>query len=313
MSQLLGTETGASSLPFEVWIVVAGISRELYLPYLVGAITLIIGIVGIRKEVPTAEGVDRIVAFGPMFLAVPMAIFGADHFVFSESVTPMVPSWIPLHLFWVLFVGICLIAGALSLVLKIYAPLAAASFGTMLLLFELLIHIPKIMQTPSDRFAWAVALRDLAFAVGALSFAAVHMPTQWARIARRLPMLARFVIGVAVIFFAVEHFLHPEFKPGVPLKQETPLWVPVRTSLAYVTGMILLVTALGLVCNKTVKMAAVTLGLLLLLLVLVLYVPIVIAQPSAIGSGLNYLANTLLFSGSALCFAESQSTSQRGL
>jgi uncharacterized membrane protein len=211
---------------------------------------------------------DRIIALGPMFLAVPMAVFGADHLVFSESVTPMVPSWIPWHLFWVLVVGICLIAGALSLVLRKYAPLAAVLFGTMLLLFELLLHIPKIVHTPTDRFAWAVALRDLAFAAGALSFAAVHVPTQWARFARRLPALARFVIGVAAVFFAVEHFLHPEFKPGIPLKQLTPLWIPARVPLAYLTGQFLLAKGVALICNKGVRLAASSLGLLLLPLTL---------------------------------------------
>jgi uncharacterized membrane protein len=289
---------------------VARISWELCIPYMAGAVTLIAGILSVRKEVSMAQGADRIMACGPMFLSVPMAVFGADHFVFSESVTPMVPLWIPWHLFWVLFVGMCLMAGALSLALRKYAPLAAALFGTMLLLFELLLHIPKIVHTPTDRFAWALALRDLVFAAGALSFAAVRVPTQWARFAKRLPALARLVIGIAALFFAVERFLHPDFKPGVPLKQLTPLWIPLRVPLACLTGVGLLITGLALVFKKSVRLAAVTLGLLFLLLVLMVYVPIVIVRPSAVGSGLNYLANTLLLGGSALCFAGSQSTSR---
>jgi uncharacterized membrane protein len=306
MSQFLRAD-GATFTILGSLFLFARISWELCIPYIAGAVTLIAGIVSVRKEVSMAQGTDRIIACGPMFLGVPMAVFGADHFVFSESVTPMVPSWIPWHLFWVLFVGICLIAGALSLVLRKYAPLAAALFGSMLLLFELLLHIPKIVHTPTDRFAWAVALRDLVFAAGALSFAAVRVPTQWARFARRLPALARFVIGIAAAFFAVEHFLHPEFKPGIPLTQLTPFWFPLRLPLAYLTGMIMLITALGLVLNKGARLAASSLGLLFLLLVLVLYTPIVIATPLAIGSGLNYLVDTLLFGGAVLCFAESQS------
>jgi len=307
MSQFVQTAAdGTALLSVGLWVLFAGIAWELYVPYLAGAVTLIIGIVGVRKQVSMAQGSDRIVAFGPMFLAVPMVVFGAEHFVFSESVSPMVPSWIPWHLFWVLFVGICLIVGALSLVLRRYATLAAASFGTMLLFFELLIHIPRIVQAPSDRFAWAVAVRDLAVAAGALSFAALRVPPQWTHFAGKIPALARFVIGIAVVFFAVEHFLHPEFNPGVPLKQLTPLSIPVRVPLAYLTGTVLLATGLGLICNRSARFAASTLGLLFLLLVIVLYIPIVIAQPSAIGNGLNYLVDALLFSGSALCLAESQ-------
>jgi len=306
-----GTESASTPACFSfssagIWLLLNGISWDLYLPYLAGAITLIMGVICVRKEIASTPGADKIIVFGPIFLAVPMAVFGAEHFMFAEAVVAMVPSWIPWHLFWALLVGLCLIAGALSLVLRRCATLAAALFGTMLFLFVLLIHIPKIAQAPGDRFAWAVALRDLAFGAGALSFAAAQAGERWRRPAKNMLIAARFFIGIPVVLFALEHFLHPEFKPGVPLKQLTPPWVPAHVLLAYMTGAILLITGLGLICNRGVKLASTGLGLLLLLLVLVIYVPIVIAQPSAIGSGLNYLADTLLLSGSALCFAGTQ-------
>jgi uncharacterized membrane protein len=283
-----------------------GISWELYLPYVAGVVVLIIGLICIRKEVSSTQGVDKVVVLGPMFVAIPMAVFGMEHFVFLDSVVPMVPSWIPWHLFWVLLVGTCLIAGALSMVLKKYATLAAALFGTMLFLFVLLIHIPAIKQAPGDRFAWAVAFRDLAFASGPLSLAAAQATGRWRQPAKYVPGLTRFFIGVAAVFFAVEHFLHPEFTPGVPLEQLSPLWIPARLPLAYLTGAILLLTGLGMTFNKEVRSAATALGLFFLILVLVFYVPLMIAKPGAIGSGLNYLLDTLLVSGSALCFAASQ-------
>src|SRR5262252_10300627 len=98
-----------------------GISLELCLPYLAGAVVFILGVIGIRREFSTARGVDRIICLGPMFLAIPMAVYGADHFVFTGFIVRLVPKWIPGHLFWVLLVGICLIAGALSLALRRYA------------------------------------------------------------------------------------------------------------------------------------------------------------------------------------------------
>jgi len=60
------------------------------------------------------------------------------------------------------------------------------------------------------------------------------------------------------------------------------------------------------ISNRRIVLAATGLGLLLALLTLVLYGPIVIAEPLAIASGLNYFMDTLMFSGSVLCFAASQ-------
>lgn len=86
---------------------------------------------------------------------------------------------------------------------------------------------------------------DLAFGAGPLSFAAAQAPTRWIRPTKVVPTLARAVIGIAAIFFAVEHFLRPEFKPGVPLEQMTPPWFPGRVPLSHLTGVILLITVVG--------------------------------------------------------------------
>ena len=264
---------------------------------------LVIGIIRVRNDATRAQGVDRIVVFGPMFLAIPMAVFGTNHFLFAESVVPLIPSWIPWHLFWAYFVGACLIAGALSLVVRIYAALAAAMFATMLLLFEALISVPKALEAPGDRFAWAVVLRDLAYASGAAAFATAQPPPNGVARGAGLLKAARLSMGFALLFFAVEHFLHPQFRPGVPLKLLTPVWFPARVAVGYLTGLLELIGGSALIVNQRARDAAATLGAFLFLLVLVVYVPIVVERPLAIGSSLNYLMDTLLLSGSALCLA----------
>lgn len=301
-----------------LWILTKAISLKLWLPYVAGTVALGIGVIRVRKDFACARGFERITLFGPIFLAIPMAVFGADHFVFARSIARLVPSWIPGHVFWVLFVGVCLIAGAFGLVLNRCAILAAALFGTMLILFVLLMHIPSLVQLSGNRILWAVTLRDLTFGAGALAFALANGPERWRRMVTTLLTLIRVEMGLAAIFFAVEHFLHPEFLPGVPLEDLTPLWIPFRLPLGYLTGAILLITGLGLLWNRTTKWAATGLGLMLLLLVIVLHVPIMIAQPRAIEVGLNYLADTLMYSGSVLCLvgslrkAQTQADLRRG-
>jgi uncharacterized membrane protein len=241
-----------------------------------------------------------------VFFAAPIAVFGMEHFTFTESIMQLVPAWIPAHRFWVLLVGACLISAALSIVLQKKAGLSAALLAIMFLMFELLLHIPTIVSAPNNRFFWAVALRDLAFCGGALSLAATQYEGWPNFTAHKIAGIARFFIAVPIVFFGFEHFLHPGFAPGVPLKGMTPPWIPVRLGWGYLTGVVFIAAGLCLIANKQDRAAATWIGLMVLLLVLAIYVPVVIAKPADIGNGWNYLFDTLMLSGSALLLAGSQ-------
>jgi uncharacterized membrane protein len=276
------------------------------LPYLTGAVILIVGLYMVRKEFLSRQGLDKIVALGPVFLAVPMAVFGTEHFTATKNLAGMVPHWIPGHLFWALFVGACLISAALSIAIRKYTGIAAALLGLMILLFVVLLHIPEIANAPTSQLLWVVGLRDLTFSGGALSVAAAQKKPWTPQVRQRLTLLARLFIGVPITFLGVEQFLHPELAPGVPLAKSTPLWIPGHALWGYPTGAVFVVAGLCLITNKKAGFAATWLGLLILLLVLAVYLPIVVAIPSDIANGLNYLADTLLLGGSVLAFAQAQ-------
>jgi len=123
----------------------------------------------IKKELPREHGLDRIVAFGRLFFAVPLAVFGTEHFVDAKDIAGIVPDWLPVHMFFVYLVGAGLIAAALSIVVKIQSRLAATLLGIMFLIFVALIHIPGILANPHDRIFWAVGLRDISFGGGAFA------------------------------------------------------------------------------------------------------------------------------------------------
>ena len=77
-----------------------------------------------------------------------------------------------------------------------------------------------------------------------------------------------------------------------------------RLLWAYLAGAVLVVAGASLIVNKKARLAATYLGIMILLLCLFIYLPIVVAIPSDIGNGLNYFADTLLFSGVALVLAD---------
>jgi uncharacterized membrane protein len=289
--------------PSDIAAWIPGFPWGVWLPYLTGALILVIGLIAFKNEFLQMQGLDKIVVLGPVLYAVPLAVFGTEHFTATTVLAGMVPAWLPGHMFWALLVGGCLIAAALSMAARKYAWLASALAGVLILLFELLIHIPNVVGNPHTRIAWVVALREPAFAGGAFALAAALEDGWKPRVRHAFATLARFLIAIPIAFMGVQQCLHPELAPGVPLIKTTPPWVPAHAFWGYGIGAIYGVIAISLLLNKQVRRAATWLGLIILLLVLFLYLPIVIANPADIANGLNYLADTMLLCGAVLALA----------
>jgi uncharacterized membrane protein len=272
-----------------------------------GLIYLIAGVFILRKEISAARGWDKLITLGCVFIAVPLAVFATEHFRGARFIQNMVPSWIPAHLFWAYFVGCALLAAATSLTVRKFVRLSSTLLGLMFFLFVCMIHVPNALAHSKDRFAWAVALRDLSFAGGAWALAGLHRRASSPQQSKWMVLFGRTVVAMAVIFFAVEHFLHPEFAPGVPLEKMTPSWVPFPSLWGYLAGAILLVAGIALALNKQSRTAAASIGALMTALTLFLYLPILIlahgGSAPEITEAINYVADTLLFAGAALVLA----------
>ena len=82
-----------------------------------GVVLLLIGAWAARKEIAQARGADRIVALGSLCIAIPLAVFGAEHLFGVELVVDAVPTFMPWHLFWAYFVPgrSLLVAASLSI------------------------------------------------------------------------------------------------------------------------------------------------------------------------------------------------------
>jgi uncharacterized membrane protein len=248
---------------------------------------------------------DVLPVFGRVFVPASLAVFGAEHLVSANFIMQMVPRWIPGRLFWAYFVGVALFAAAFSIVSMKHVRLSASLLGIRFILFVLSIHLPNVMRNPKDRFAWAVALRDLVFAVGAWALAGSWMEERHVPLAHRVIASCPLVLAVVLPFFGIEHFLHPEFAPGVPLEQSTPGCIPFRSLWGYLMGAALLVTGVSLSINRHARAAATWLGIAITLVVLFICLPMLVtaAQPSEMNTAVNYVADTLLFAGSIFFLA----------
>jgi uncharacterized membrane protein len=258
-----------------------------------------------RTDIPRAVGLDKIVALCNLCFAIPLAVFAAEHFSGAQFIKLGVPSYMPWPLFWAYFVGFALLAASLSIATKIQVRWSGLLFGIMMFLFVAMIHFPRALANPKDRFAWVIVYREMSFAGGGWILAAIAMrgPSK-----TTLIHVGRVLIAIAAIFFGVEHLLHPAACPGVPLEKLTPAYIPAHLLLGYFTGAILVVAGAAMLVNGKTRIAATYLGSWLLLLVLFLYGPMMIVQlldPSTAVKveGINYFADTLLFTGAILALA----------
>ena len=124
-----------------------------------------------------------------------------------------------------------------------------------------------------------------------------------------LAAIPRFFVGIPSLFYGVEHLLHPEYVPGIPLQKLTPDWIPGRIFLSYFVGVILILAGVCLLVNKKARMAATSLGLTILLTVLWIYLPMLLAAPTDVVA-LNFFFDTLLFCGAILLLANAMERKQ---
>jgi uncharacterized membrane protein len=284
-----------------------GIPATAFWMYVGAALIVVVGLVKILGELPHQHGLDTVMPFGRLFFAVPLAVFGSEHFTITASIASLVPRWIPAHTFWVYLIGVAFLCAALSLVTLVQARLAAALVGLTMLSFVILMDLPAVAARPDNRFFWALALRQLTFSGGPLAFAMSPWSTRSRQWSPGLPTPAwlavpRFFVGVPSIFYGVQHLLHPPFVPGIPLQKLTPEWIPGRFVLNYVVGVMLLLAGACLLANRKTRLAATALGLTILLAVLWVYLPMLLAAPKDVVA-LNFFFDTLLFCGTILLLA----------
>ncbi len=103
---------------------------------------------------------------GRLLFALPLAVFGVQHFMYAAFVATLIPAWIPGPLFWTYLTGVVFIAASVSIVAGRKAHLAAALLGLMFFLWFVLLHAPRVAARPHNGNEWNSAFVALAFCGG---------------------------------------------------------------------------------------------------------------------------------------------------
>lgn len=275
-------------------------SVEVWAMICAGVGFLVAGPILARARFRSASWPYKILVLGAVFEAASLAVFSAEHFTAARDLMGIVPHWLPYPLFWTYFVGACLLAAAVSFVAGRGVRWSASLLALLFVIIVATIDLPNLADRAHDRFFWILTVRETSFSGGAMVLAA----SVWtgAFTSRTLSAIGRTIVALVMIFYAVEHFLHPDHVPGVPLEKLTPAWMPAPILIGYFIGISLLVGGAALLIPRTARLAAAIAGSILVLLTAVFYVPIAtteIRTPLAV-EGLNYIFDTLLFAGTVL-------------
>lgn len=270
-------------------------------PTLLGLSFLAAGIITYRSELraPTSLRTFGLVALGPMLVAASLAAFAGEHFTAAASLAGLVPKWLPARLFIAYFVGVAHLAAASSFVARRYIRWSAFFLAVMFALFVLLMDLPAAVAHPTNRIFWILAARETTFAIGALALCGSATTERWPQAATRLAAIARIWIASVLVFYGIEHVLHPEYTPGVPSSALTAAWLPLPLGVAYATGILLIGCGIAMLGGRYASSAAALCGTLMVALTLALYVPqfFLARNTSQQVTAINFVFDTLLFAG----------------
>jgi uncharacterized membrane protein len=283
------------------------LSPQVFWPYFGGAAALLIGIFRHRKALGQARGAEMLLVLAPVFVAIAMAVFGADHLSAPRNVAQVVPVWMPWRLFWAVFVGLALVAAAAGLAADTAPDLAAGLLGAMIGCFALLIFLPWWLKSPGNPFRITLLLRDLTLGSAFLAYGLRRRPAFVAA--------AQRIVAIGLAVYGAEQALHPLNAPGIPPdgpnRVTLPAWIPAHAACSYLCAAIFILAALALATGKQARRAAFTAGATVSVLILIAYLPWTIAQKGDVDNGLDYVAIHFALAGALLLL--SAALPRRGL
>ncbi len=157
-----------------------------------GIAALLAGLFLVRARFLAASGAGRVLILGPVFEAVALAIFAAEHFLAAHDLSGIVPRWLPGPLFWTYFVGAALLAAAVSLIAWRYVRWSSFLLALLFLIIVATIDLPNLPKHLHERLFWTLTVRETAFAGGAMVLAGSLWP-------RGRPAAAALMIGGQII------------------------------------------------------------------------------------------------------------------
>jgi uncharacterized membrane protein len=123
-----------------------------------------------KNENPLIKLLKKLVPCGAILFSITIISFGINHFLYAKEASDYIPSWVPIHIFWMYFTGIALIGSGIAIILKIKRELIATLLGTMIFVWFIILHVPKVIASPFADMKDEVTSAFLALAYCGIAF-----------------------------------------------------------------------------------------------------------------------------------------------
>ena len=110
---------------------------------------------------------ERGVRIARVFYGLAMLAFGLSHFFYLELTAPLIPVWIPGHVFWAYFTGGAYLAAGVAMLSGVWARLAALLSALQMASFLLLVWLPRMLAGRMTAFNWGEVVVNCALVAGA--------------------------------------------------------------------------------------------------------------------------------------------------
>ena len=124
----------------------------------------------LNTSYPASRFWRKLVSVGSLFFPLAIISFGLDHLLYANEAKAYIPEWIPWHLFWMYLTGTALAGSGIAIIFKIKPRLFATLLGTMIFIWIVILHIPRVIAAPVDEQAGELTSALIALAYCGTAF-----------------------------------------------------------------------------------------------------------------------------------------------
>lgn len=217
---------------------------------------------------------------GRIFFAVSIVAFGLQSLICSNFVPGLepVPLSITARVLAADLIGLILMILGTLIAVDRKAHTASITLAILLLLWILLLHVPKLAVTPSNGGAWTAAFETIALLGAALILAgtAARRSDRQKEVFTERPFITvgRLCYGFSLPIFGLLHFVYPGYVASV-----IPAWIPAHLFWAYFIGVAFGLAGVSIVSGFQARITAILVGSMFGLWVLILHGPRAVIFP----------------------------------
>lgn len=236
--------------------------------------------------------VTRLERAGPTLLVVALLALGLR----GLATASLVPAWQPapaggmdVHVVAVSD-GVALVVLATMALTRRWKRLGAWGLTLLLSAWVVLLQTPGLILAPDSVVLWLAVAEVGAVACGtALVACSAVRPGG----AGHATTAARTIFGLCAIIFGLSHFVYVAFTAGM-----VPAWLPMRTALAYGTGVAHAAAGIAIATGVLRRLAATLLAAMMGLFAVLVHIPAVLATHGSLVE-ITFLCNACALCGAA--------------